>query len=188
MIRTDGVEACRRVRVESDPWLPLAVRWGDDAPAPLLRLWVADRALGYAEVAVGRDSGALRRLVLIDLPGPAGREAGPLAPGRRDVVPVLDRAMWPWRHTPDYREPARDDVDVVGELSCSVTDERFTVRLADGPVYELLPVGAVRVGVAADGGLLRVDVPLTSVDAGWRTTWAQRHGTRTRPDEGATGA
>lgn len=167
-IRTDGAEPCRLALVDSDPWVPLTVVWADAVPAPRLRLYVRDPQQGYVELKVDPGSGGLRGIVVIDTPRLVDREQPGGAAVVRDMVPRLDLQMWPWKLTPDYREPLLEDVDVQCSLALSITDERFTVWFADDAVEKSLLAGSARVGISEGGGLVFIDVPLGGIASPWR--------------------
>ncbi|MFC8190475.1 hypothetical protein ACFUMH_02295 [Cellulomonas sp. NPDC057328] len=165
-IHVVGVEDCSTVLVRSDPWVPLTVVWSGAESSAELVLYLRDPHEGYVKVNVDADSGALRRLVLIHMPAFVDHQQQSVAL-REDLVPALDRHMWPWKETPDYSEPVHSYIDVRMRLTYSITDGRFVLWLGESELVEWLQVGPVRLGLSGAGGLMSVDVPVGHLDESW---------------------
>ncbi len=93
-----------------DPWISLIVKWGVENFGDLLHLLVRDPAQGYLELQVDPESGALVALILLNEPEEIGRAVDDVAQIRDFESPVLDLSIWPWKATPDYKEPAEFNV------------------------------------------------------------------------------
>ena len=74
-------------------------------------------------------------------------------------TPIIDRDMWPWKVTPDYREPAKRNLDMTLPLASSVHDDRLTVWIGDGQPEVNLTTEDVHVTIGRDGALLAISVP-----------------------------
>ncbi|SEV98204.1 hypothetical protein SAMN05421595_0696 [Austwickia chelonae] len=69
---------------------------------------------------------------------------------------MLDLEIWPWKENPDYREPARRDIDVECPLSLTTASDQMTVWFSSLPVAQVLKAGPVEVGVSMEGELVAV--------------------------------
>ncbi|MBW3084965.1 hypothetical protein KEM60_01156 [Austwickia sp. TVS 96-490-7B] len=145
-------------KVAVDPWIPLSVVWDVEPDVSPLYLFVRDPDQGYVELKVHPESGALVGAVIIDLPRPdehLRRLRGASTPQRSETA-VLDLEIWPWKETPDYREPARRDIDVECPLSLTAASDQMTIWFSSLPVAQVLKAGPVEVGVSMEGELVAV--------------------------------
>lgn len=143
-----------------DPWVPLSLVWEIDPSVVPLYLFVRDPVQGYVELKVHPESGALVGLVLIDLPrevaGQQCLESVERVSG--STTPALDLELWPWKETPDYREPARRDVDAEVALSLTSTDRTVAIWFGQDAVSRVLQAGDVQAGVSMDDELIVIMV------------------------------
>lgn len=145
--------------VASDHLIPLSIAWPvvlDDAP---LYLFVSDPRGGYVELKVDADTGALVGLVVIDLPSMIEREIPSEEAESTPGVPVLDVSLWPWRVTPDDREPLRRDIDLKQGLAYTLTADLCIVWFSRAVVDRFLVSGEVRVGISSADELVLVSTP-----------------------------
>lgn len=159
MITTIGVAASTGTVLATDRWVPLMLEWDCIISDTPLYLFIKDPTHGFVELKIDRDTGALIGFVIIDLPHEDGQgrtlHAVPSKPGS----PIIDRDLWPWKVTPDYREPANRDLDMTLPLASSVHDDRLTVWIGDGQPEVNLTTEDVTVTIGHDGTLLAIAVP-----------------------------
>ncbi|MDO5082437.1 MAG: hypothetical protein Q4D89_03410 [Arachnia propionica] len=158
-VRTVGVAASTGTVIETDRWVPLMMEWDcviSDAP---LYLFIRDPADGFVELKIDPDTGALIGFVIIDLPQKDDRGRTLHGVPTKVGTPVVDRDMWPWKVTPDYREPAKRNVDMTLPLASSVDDDHLTVWIGEGQPEVNLTTGDVAVTIGRDGALLAISVP-----------------------------
>lgn len=163
MIKIVGAMTCQDVSYEADPYTPLTVSWRirvDDAP---LYLYVRGEDHGYVELKVDPKTLALCKLILIDLPPPTDRSLSSALEHEGGLSPVLDRAQWVWRVTPDYEEPLRRDVDITERLYYSKSRDTFVLWFCGAPSARYLACSNAIVGVSADNEMVCVAVPTPPV-------------------------
>jgi hypothetical protein len=124
-----------------------------------LRLYITGASGGYVEMKLDPDSGALYEVVVVDLPPLVEREVEAAPVADRAVSPVLDRELWPWRITPDYREPMRRDIDITEELAYSRSSEVFSLLFSSSRVSSYLACENVKVGLSEDSELVSIVTP-----------------------------
>ena len=150
--------ASRAAQVVVDPWVPLSVVWDVAPEVSPLYLFVRDPDHGYVELKVHPESGALVGMVVIDspLPDESARLLGGATAPKGSETAVLDLQLWPWKETPDYREPVRRDIDVLCPLSVTTSADQMTIWFSDRPVARILKAGPVEVGVSAEDELVAI--------------------------------
>ncbi|EHR62592.1 hypothetical protein [Saccharomonospora cyanea] len=159
MLRVLGRAPSGLARSEADPWIPLKVFWEVRRPGVSLDLHITGRSGGFVEMRVDSESGALHELVGITLP-PVTRRTLQEAPVVEDMAsPVLDRELWPWKVTPDYKEPERTNIDMSGELSVSTVEGDVVLWFSDLPVHGYIACGEVKVGCSSTSDLVCIVAP-----------------------------
>jgi hypothetical protein len=153
----DGV-GCPGASASADPWVPLSVLWQISLRGGPLYCYVTGDDGGYVELKIDPDSGALCALIVIDLPPLVDRPIGEARIEPGSLSPVFDLELWEWKTTPDYKEPAKHDIDKVGTLARSTSGEFFVLWFAHCPVDRYLECGEARVGVSSDGELVNIVV------------------------------
>ncbi|QPL06037.1 MULTISPECIES: hypothetical protein [Actinomyces] len=159
VVRTVGVAPSTGTLIETDRWVPLMMEWDSvisDAP---LYLFIREPADGFVELKIDPDTGALIGFVIIDLPQEDGRGRTLHGVPAKAGTPVVDRDMWPCKVTPDYREPAKRNVDMSLSLASSVDDNCLTVWIGEGQPEANLTTEDVAVTIGRDGALLAISVP-----------------------------
>ena len=153
-----GVE-CPGATASADPWIPLIVSWQVSLLGGPLYLYVTGNDGGYVELKVDPNSGALYALVIVDLPPMTDRtvEIGPLEAG--SLSPIFDLGLWEWKVTPDYKEPAKCDIDATSPLNYSTPGDLFALWFSDVPIGRYLACGDARVGVSPSDELVNIVVP-----------------------------
>ena len=158
-VLTVGVTASTGAVIETDWWVPLMLEWHciiSDAP---LNLFIKDPMYGFVELKIDPDTGALIGFVIIDLPHEDAQGRTLHGVHSEAGAPIVDRDMWPWKVTPDYREPAKRNLDMTLPLASSVHDDRLTVWIGDGQPEVNLTTEDVHVTIGRDGALLAISVP-----------------------------
>ena len=158
MLKVLDAAECSGAVAEADPWIPLTVSWQTNSYGWVLYMCVADSERNRVELSVDSDSGALFRMVVLDLPPEIARpvDEAPTVPG--SWSPVFDVNMWEWKVTPDYREPSQFHIDATSPLYHSAQDGLLAVWFSDSPVSRYLACGEVRVGVSSIDELVSVVV------------------------------
>lgn len=143
-----------------DPWIPLSIRWDIDPHVVPLYAYARDTEQGYVELKIHPESGALLGVVVIDLPRKV--ESLLALEGIPSIgapaSPVLDLMLWPWRETPDYREPSRRDIDLEVKLSHATSGDVLGIEFERRPVTRILQAGSARVCVSEDLALVAIVV------------------------------
>ncbi|MEU7531753.1 hypothetical protein AB0A74_38880 [Saccharothrix sp. NPDC042600] len=139
---------CSVATASADPWIPLTVSWQLRLRGRPLYLCVTGDDGGYVELKVDPDSGALYALVLVDLPPLTDRPVEHAPVERESLSPVFDLDLWEWKITPDYKEPAKFDVDATSSLAYSTVGDLSALWFSCSPVGRYLECGEVRVGVS----------------------------------------
>jgi hypothetical protein len=154
VIKVVGSASAEGAQVSADPWIPLMVYWGTAAAMGHLDLYIDGSDGGYVELRVDAVTGALTELVVLESPPHRGAEylAGEVS--TQTGVPTIDLAMWEWRVTPDYEEPARKDARVKQRLSRWESASVVALQFSDDPPDHLLSAGDVRIGVSSSGELV----------------------------------
>lgn len=164
MIKVAGHAPCEVADIQADPWIPLTVRWRFAEHAGLLNLYVSGADGGYVEMAIDERSGALVRLVVIEAPPETARHRavphGSITPG----TVILDREMWQWRTTPDYKEPARRDASIHQDLSWSLQDDSISLLFSSSQPSWLIGSRDAEFAISASGELVRVTVKKPEVE------------------------
>lgn len=163
MIKIVGAEGCEGVSYEADPYIPLTVSWHVRTGGGLLSLYVRGQSHGYIALWVDPDTLGLCKLVVIDLPPSTDRSIGPATRRSDGLSPVLDRAHWKWKVTPDYTEPLVRNADTTERLHHSKSHDTFVIWFSDVPSVRYLACGRALVGVSADDEMVCVSVPTPPV-------------------------
>jgi hypothetical protein len=165
MIAVVGSVPCANALVSYDPWIPLKISWQLPRLDQPLYLRVSGEAGGELELKVDPDSGALLAVIVITAP-PEGEPLIelPAAVDPNGRTPVLDKAQWEWKETPDRVEPINRVATTRARLGLARQGDVHTLVFSDEAVAEYVSCGSVRVGVAADGALVNV-VAFGAVDS-----------------------
>lgn len=152
----DSVD-CSEVLVEVDPWIPMKVTWITPRTGQLLYLRVSGEDGGEVELKIDSMTGALLQAVVIDAPpGSGGFDSLPDAAHSGGRVPVLDRSVWDRKQTPDYSEPAHSVAWRKSSLRMVRQNSVITLAISSQVAVRYVGCDSVRVGVAADGGLVNI--------------------------------
>ncbi|SFF11777.1 hypothetical protein SAMN05421541_106165 [Actinoplanes philippinensis] len=154
---------CSSSTAEADPWVPLKVSWEVPRLDGALYVNLTGTGGGLVELRVDGASGALFELVVVDELPTVRRDLPVALPEDSGQAAEVDRDIWEWKVTPDYREVAKRTLDRSAELGISHHAGLTTVWLGAAEPARLLRAAAVRVGVAASGELVCVSTPTPEV-------------------------
>ena len=159
MFKVLGGAECPGATASADPWIPLTVSWQVSLLGGPLYLYVTGSDGGYVELKVDPNSGALYALVIVDLPPLIDRtvESGPSEAG--SLSPVFDLGLWEWKVTPDYKEPAKPDIDATIPLSYSTPGDLFALWFSGASTGRYLACGDARAGLSRRDELVNIVVP-----------------------------
>ena len=163
MLKVLAGAACLGATVSADPWVPLTISWHLSMQGGPLRLYLTGDEGGYVELNVSPDSGALSRLVLVNVPPTTDRIFEVPGGAAEQLSPVLDLGLWEWKVTPDYREPASRDAELSSTLTYSKRSDEFTLWFSGSPVVRIITCGKVCVGVSQDNEMVAIRVPTPEI-------------------------
>jgi hypothetical protein len=153
VVKVVGSAKCSSVTVEADYWIPLKVTWNVERRTGVLYLFVSGEDGGYVELKADEHTGALLQFVVVEAP-PVSTEHSWVAELAEEGTPLLDTAMWDWRITPDYAEPAGREISVVQRMSMSMGDRMLLVAVSDRPPSYFIGSAEARVGITDDGEMV----------------------------------
>lgn len=154
MLSVVGFAACDVPDVEADEWIPLNIVWGRPQGQPLY-LRISGEQGGEIELKVDPDTGTLCEFIVLIEPPDVVRAISTTAGEHSGSVPVLDRSLWSWKETPDYREPKDRFATMRADLGRVSADE-YVVVLSGRPTSAYATAGSVRVGISEDGYVTEV--------------------------------
>jgi len=171
MIRIVGHVAGYSAHVQSDTYIPLAIKWLPDRGQNALPLYlmVSGPENAYVELNLDVSTGALIKLVVLgDLPSLA--TIAPMPKGPDDVLgstATIDRDRWPGvPREEDWLEFRPVDVQIDG-LAMYRDEDRTVVRFGTRPVTRRIECRGAVIGVSSSEELMAVEV------SGNPTVWSQ---------------
>lgn len=159
VVSVTGVVEASGASSETDPWIPLSVKWDVLRADGPLYLLLKDPVDGFVELKIDPESGALVGFVVIDLPRADEWRRSPGELPLRAGTAAVAREMWRWKVTPDYREPAERHREMTCPLRTSLSEQRLTVWFGDGVPAAYLASGEVLVTVSEACSLLAITAP-----------------------------
>lgn len=149
-MKISGRAPCEVATVETDPWVPLKIRWDVLQGAQPVYLFASGISGGYVEIKIDPLAGAVISLTVIDEP--------PLAEGRFDEV--SSSGSDPSVPLVDLSQLGGADPGSIARIDCPMSwsrrGESFTLRFARGIPQTVIGCGSVLVFVDSEGRMLGV--------------------------------